>query len=115
MGKLSLVGTFTRIDPANVGEFKKVAAQAIDMAKREDGTLQYEYFMSADETTCVVLETYASSEALLAHMAGLGPLLQQLVELGGDLTADVFGDPSPALIEATVAFNPNIYASIGGK
>jgi quinol monooxygenase YgiN len=115
VGKLHVVGTFPNIAPAKLNEFKKVAAQAIEIAKREEATLQYEYFMSADETACVVLETYASSEALLAHMAGLGSVIQRLVELGGDFKADVFGDPSPALVEATVAFKPKIYASIGGK
>ena len=115
MGILHVVGKFPSIDPAKLSEFKKVVAQAIEIAKREEATLQYEYFMSADETACVVLETYASSEALLAHMAGGGSVHQRLFELGGDLKADVFGDPSPALVEATAAFKPKIYSSIGGK
>lgn len=115
MGKLTVVGTFPSIDPAKLSEFKKVAAQAIEIAKGEDATLQYEYFMSADETACVVLETYASSEALLAHMASVGPMVQRLVELAGGVKADVFGDPSPALVEATAAFKPQIYSSIGSK
>jgi quinol monooxygenase YgiN len=115
LAKLHVVGTFPNIDPAKLTEFKKVVAQAIEMAKGEQDTLQYEYFMSPDETTCVVLETYASSEALLAHMAGMGTVLERLLELGGELKADFFGDPSPALVEATAAFKPKIYASIGGK
>lgn len=115
MGKLHVVATFPNIDPANLTKFKEAVAQVVAIAKGEEETLQYEYFMSPDETRCVVLETYASSEALLAHMAARGPALQRLLELGGDLNADVFGDPSPALVEATAALKPNIYASIGGK
>jgi quinol monooxygenase YgiN len=115
MGTIHVVATFPSIDPAKLNEFKKVAAQTIEIAKREEATLQYEYFMSADEPACVLLETYASSEALLAHMAGILPVVQRLVELGGEVKVDVFGDPSPALVEAMVAFKPKIYASIGGK
>ena len=115
MGQLHVVATFPNIDPAILTEFKQVVAQAIAIAKGEEETLQYEYFMSPDETTCVVLETYASSEGVLAHMAGMGTVLQRLVELGGDLDVDVLGDPSPALVEAAAAFKPTIYASIGGK
>ena len=115
MGKLHAVATFPNIDPATLTEFKQLVAQAIAIAKGEEETLQYEYFMNADETTCVVLETYSSSEAVLTHMAGMGTVLPRLVELGGDLKVDVFGDPSPDLIEAAAALKPNIYASIGGK
>ena len=115
MGKLHAVGTFPSIDPAKLNAFKQVVAEAVALAKNEEGTLRYEFFLSPDETTCVVLETYASSEAVLAHMTGMGTVLERLLDLGGELKADFFGDPSPALVEATAAFKPNIYASIGGK
>ena len=45
-----------------------------------------------------------TSDALLAHMAAAGPVLQRLFELGGAARADIFGDPSPALVEAVAAF-----------
>jgi quinol monooxygenase YgiN len=115
VSQIHVIGTFPNIDPAVLGEFKQVVAQAVEIAKGEAETLQYEYFMSPDETRCVLLESYASSDALLAHMANMGSVLQRLFELGGQVEADVFGDPSPALLEAAAAFEPRIYASIGGK
>lgn len=112
---LHAVATFSNIEPSRLNEFKKVAAQAIEIAKGEEGTLRYDFYMSGDEVACVVLETYASSEALLAHMAGMGDVVPRLVELGGDLNVEVFGSPSPALLEATAAFKPRIHTWLGGK
>ena len=80
MGKLHVVGTFLNIDPAKLSAFKQVVAEAVALAKNEEGTLRYEYFLSPDETTCVVLETYASSEAALAHMTGMGSAFIQHFE-----------------------------------
>ena len=64
---------------------------------------------------CVVREAYASSDAFLAHLAGAGPLLARLVELGGGLELDVFGEPSPALRAAVAAFQPRVYRYSQGK
>ena len=60
-------------------------------------------------------ETYASSDALLAHLAGAGALLGRLVELGGGLELDVFGAPSAAVRDALGSFQPRIYSYSQGK
>jgi Antibiotic biosynthesis monooxygenase len=99
----------------NLAEFKQLAAEALDAVRGEPGALQYDWFFSDDGTRCVVRETYANSDAVLAHVDNVGPLLGRLVELGGGLELEVFGEPSEALRNALAAFNPPVYSFVQGK
>jgi quinol monooxygenase YgiN len=100
MSKVQFSAKFKKIDPANLDEFKKVAAAMIEVVKGESGNLTYDYFLSADETVCAVQESYRDSDAVLEHMAAMSDLLPRAVELGGGFEAECFGDPSPKLVEA---------------
>jgi hypothetical protein len=59
----------------------------------------------------VVQEAYADSNAVLAHVGGLGDVFGQLLEAGGGCTFEVFGRPSPELVEATGALSITVYPS----
>ena len=83
MDKIQVTATFPNIAPADRATFKELVNKAIDIAKTEPATLQYDWFSNADETRYVVREAYANSDAVLAHMGNLGELLGQLAELGG--------------------------------
>jgi hypothetical protein len=113
--KLQASAKFPAIEPGNVSEFKQLAAELLEVARGELGTLQYDWFFSDDGTQCVVRETYASSDAVLVHLGNVGPLLGRLVELGGGLELEVFGEPSATLREATASFEPLVYSYVQGK
>ena len=98
---------FPHIPEDKLAEFKRLAAEALAITKSEPGCLQYDWFLSADATECVVHEVYANSDAVLAHMAGVGALIGPLMQLGGGLEIVCFGDVSPALREAAAALKPN--------
>lgn len=115
MSQLQVNATFPSISPNAVDEFKQLAAEALATIRGEPGTLRHDWFFSDDSAECVVREAYASSDAFLAHLAGAGPLLARLVELGGGLELDVFGEPSPALRGAIAAFQPRVYRYSQGK
>jgi quinol monooxygenase YgiN len=113
--KIQASATFPTIAADNVSEFKQVAAEALDAARDEPGTLQYDWFFSDDETKCVVRETYENSDAVLAHIAHVGDLVGQLAQLGGGLEIEAFGTMSPELAEAVVAFQPTVDSFFQGK
>jgi quinol monooxygenase YgiN len=115
MEQIQLTATLPNIPPGNLPEFKELAARALEITKDEETTLQYDWFFSDDETRCVVRETYANSDAILAHMANMGDLIGKLAELGGGLEIEAFGDPSPELLEAAAAFQPTVYRYFQGK
>jgi hypothetical protein len=76
---------------------------------------QYDWFFNADESKCVVREIYADSDAVLTHLGSVGDLLAQIIDVGGGIEIEVFGDPSDALLEATEALQPSIYSYFQGK
>jgi quinol monooxygenase YgiN len=115
MDKLQVCAKFPNVAPDKLDGFKNVVAQLVERAKGEADTLEYDFFLSADQTVCIVREAYANSEAVMAHSANMGDLLPRLFELGGSFEAEVFGNPSPALLEALAAFNPTIYSYLQGK
>jgi quinol monooxygenase YgiN len=115
MEQLQVNATFPRISPDAADQFEQLANDALATIRNESGTLQHDWFFSDDGARCVVRETYTSSDAFLAHLAGAGPLLGRLVELGGGLELEVFGEPSAALRDAIAAFEPRIYRYRQGK
>lgn len=115
MESIQITATFPKIAPGDLEEFKEVGARALELAKGEAATLQYDWFFNSDETTCVVRETYATSDAVLAHMGHLGELIGKLAELGGGIEVEAFGAPSPQLLEAAAALQPAVYSYYQGK
>jgi quinol monooxygenase YgiN len=111
MNRIQVTATFANISSSNLAEFKKVAARALEIAKSEPGVLQYDWFFDDTHTVCVVRETYQDSEALLAHIANMGEALNTLSELGGGCELEMFGDPSPLLVDVTAPIQRSIFRS----
>ena len=115
MDTLQVSAKFPNIEKDKLEEFKKTVAEAVEITKGEPGCLQYDWFLSADETVCEARETYADSDAVLAHMAGTGELLGGLIELGGGIRIECFGSPSQTLLTAAAALQPVVYSHLQGK
>jgi quinol monooxygenase YgiN len=111
MNRIHVSAKFANVSSSNLEEFKKVAAHALAIAKGEPGVLQYDWFFDDTDTVCVVRETYQSSEALLAHIANMGETLNTLSVLGGGCQLEMFGDPSPLLVDGTSASQRSIFRS----
>ena len=114
MTDIHVKATFPHITGEKLDEFKAVAQQAVVAVRGESGALQYDWFLSEDQTKCVVLEKYRDSESVLAHLANTGALIGQLAALGGGLDLEVFGNLSPQLQQALAAAGPPIYATFIG-
>ena len=115
MQQLQINATFPSIAPDDADQFDRLVTEALVTIRNEPETLQHDWFFSADGARCVVRETYASAGAFLAHLTSAGPLLGRLVELGGGLELEVFGEPSAELSEAISAFQPLVYRYSQGK
>ena len=110
MGAIRIIATFTAIAPEHRERFKATVRELTELVASEDGTLEYSYYLTADETRCLMIETYASPEALATHMGNVGHLLGPLFESGGSVDVDILGDAPEALIEATKDFQPTMYS-----
>lgn len=108
MSNLHVVARF-KIHDGKLDEFKAVAAECKRIVREKDkNTLQYEWFLSSDQTECVVLERYTDSNGLLEHIAHVGAALGRLVAVA-DLAVESFGEHSEELIETTRPFGAKMY------
>ena len=90
-----------RIRQGMLEVFKQHANKCVQRVKEKDpGTIQYDWFISSDNTECEIRETYENSEAFLAHLSNLGDLLLILYEkFASDHSVAIYGDASPELLE----------------
>jgi quinol monooxygenase YgiN len=86
-----------KLQEGTLEEFKRVAAQCTEIVRSEDtSTLQYEVYLSEDQSECIVLERYRDSEALMEHAAHLGALNEAIVATGS-VSGALLGEPSVEL------------------
>lgn len=109
MKKIHLTAIF-HIHPGKLEAFKELAGKCVALVKeKEPNTLQYDWFYTADQTECRVRETYADSEAVIAHLANVGPYLAQFLTMT-DSSGEVYGNPSDELKKAFEPFGVTYYS-----
>lgn len=95
-------------------DLKNLAEKCVERVRQRDsGTLQYDWFYNSENQECVVRETYAGSDALLAHLDHLGELLDELEQLG-TMSIELYGDPSSELREALQDSDVTTYEFLEG-
>ena len=91
--------------------FERVAQEMIASTQREPGALGYEWCLSADRTRCRIVETYADSEAVLAHLKG--PAVQdgipKLLDTSSLNRFEVYGDPGPQAAAMLAGYGAEIF------
>jgi quinol monooxygenase YgiN len=111
MSTIQMTARFT-IHPGKVDRFKDLAARCTERVRgREPGSLQYDWFMSGDESVCLVREAYRDSDAVLAHAANLGPLLGEFGEVC-ETEFEVCDNAAPHLVEALSVFSARYFAPL---
>jgi quinol monooxygenase YgiN len=78
---------------------------------KEPGALGYEWFLSNVRSSCRLLETYASAEAVQAHLAGpvVRELVPKLLAFATISRFGVYGDPDTQSAAALSSFGAQIY------
>ena len=91
--------------------FEGVARTMVAGSHKEPGTLEYDWFLSADRKKCRLLELYTDANAVLAHFNG--PVVQEVVpkllETADVSRFEVYGDPGPKLTELLPAFGAEFF------
>ena len=102
------------IHDGKLDAFTLAAQECLKSVREKDGgTLQYDWFFNEEHTECVVRERYRDSEAVMQHIANLGDTMGALLETC-DLSIEVFGDPTPELVEGTKALPTQVYSFFQG-
>lgn len=108
MGELLGIARF-RFHPGKVEEYKRLSAQAMDIVRaRERGTLEYAIYFNEDETEAVVIERFASSEALIEHGANMSEISPRVLATG-TVEGELLGDPSDELRAKLTGPEPELF------
>jgi quinol monooxygenase YgiN len=111
MSAIQVNARFSRIARSRLPEFKRLAAEALQIARAETRVLQYEWFFDDAETLCVVRETYEDPAALLEHMANVSDVFARLIEVGGGCELEIFGDAPGLPIETPAGLRRSVFRS----
>jgi quinol monooxygenase YgiN len=90
-----------KLNQGKVEEFKRLCAQLVEIMRAKDtGTLQFEIFLSDDESECVIYERYRDSEAVIDHGAHVGEVMPAIFATASGPSA-LLGEPSAELAAMT--------------
>lgn len=91
-----------KIHEGELDGFKRQAAEVLRQAKEKDTkTLRYDWFLSNDGSECEVREAYVDADGLLEHSGHVWDVRSELFrEHAYDHDMTLYGEPSPALVEA---------------
>ena len=104
------ISIIIKIPKGKLELFKQFAAESIRLtSERDTGTLKYDWFISNDQTECEIREEFKNSEAVLEHMVNMSKLHELYSKFSMD-HANVYGDPSPELLEATKGADIRVYS-----
>ena len=100
--------------PGQLDAFCAVARDLIAAAQGEPGTLDYEYSLSPDATTCHIFERYADSDALLAHVQTFHKFAARFMASCKPTKCTVYGKPSDEAKAAIADLGPVYFEPLGG-
>jgi quinol monooxygenase YgiN len=98
-------------------EYKKLIQEMSRMVEtNEPDTINYEFYLNKDETKCIVHETYANSEAALAHNNSVASqiILPKIFDVAKINRFDVYGNPSEELQKLLASFGAQTYNLFAG-
>jgi quinol monooxygenase YgiN len=103
------------VKPGELDTFRALMEEMVEGTSPEPGTLNYEWYVSDDESTIHIFEKYADSDAMIAHVTGFVEKWAARFVASVDVTRfTVYGDPSPAARELLTGFGPTYLGPWGG-
>ena len=112
MSKQVLLNVGLTIQEGKLDAFQAIAREMVDAARKEPGTLGYEWYLSSDKKNCHLIETYVDANAVLAHFAGAAVQegVPKMMATASVNTFHVYGDPGPKAREILTRFGAETFS-----
>jgi quinol monooxygenase YgiN len=106
----------TEIKAGEIEQLKTLMAEMVSTTEADEpGTVNYEWFVSADESTCHIYERYADSAALMRHLGNFGEkFAKRFMSILQPSRMMVYGEPTDEVIAALSGLNAEFMAPLGG-
>lgn len=99
-----------KIHDGKLHAFKEAEDLCMQSVRENDsGILQYDWFLSEDNSECIVRETYRDTDALLEHIGNLGNAGKALFA-ACSMDLEIYGSPSEELVAATQQMGAKVYS-----
>jgi quinol monooxygenase YgiN len=113
MSSLQVIARFS-IHDGKLDEFRALAERCMVAVREKDsGTSQYDWFLSDDDSECVVVETYRDSAAVFEHVGSVSEILGELAAVA-ELKLELFGSPTAELTDALSKLGVRTYSQFQG-
>lgn len=90
--------------------FLEISRRGLEIVRsREPGTLSFNPYFNDDRSVAISLETYADSEAVLAHIENARADIRLVEDIAAVVKTEVFGDVCEKVKHTFEAFNARIY------
>ena len=94
--------------------FQAFADEAVASARKESGTLGYDWNIADDGETVNIYECFKDSEAVLAHMENFGKLRDRFRTMITPVSFTMYGSPSAEVREALASRGVRYFKPIAG-
>ena len=103
------------IEAGKVDEFKEKARAYTEAVQAgEPGTLEYQWWLSEDDSRGLLKETFDSSESILTHFGNVGPSLPELLAIAPFTRFEIFGEVTDAAREALDPLGAKYFSHLVG-
>lgn len=72
-------------------EFKKLVAEAVEIARNKSPVTSYHWYFNEDESRCGLIEVYPDPSAIVPHLSVVGDVLTKMLSISKISRFDVFG------------------------
>jgi quinol monooxygenase YgiN len=99
------------IAPGKLHSFETIVKDMLAGSRNEPGTLGYTFYLSSDQVRCRLLEIYADSAAVLAHLKGtvVQQLVPKLLQHSSMERFEVYGNPGAEASAMLARLNAAIF------
>ena len=103
------------INDGHFDAFKALMAEMIEGTEGEAGTINYEWFLSDDESTCHIYERYVDSAATMVHLGTFGEkYAARFLTCLTPTRITVYGDPDDTARAALDKIGAVYMGEVGG-
>lgn len=96
------IAPYFKVPAENLERFKALCGRFVESSRKEAKCLYYGFTFAGGDAHC--REGYADAEALLAHLNGVGPLLEEALQLADLVRLEIHGpDDQLAKLRAPLA------------
>ena len=105
-----------KINEGQLNAFRSLMGEMVEATQsNEPDALNYEWWISEDETTCHIYERYADSAALMTHLGNFGAnFAERFMSMVVPTGFTVYGNANDTVKEALAAFGPTYMGALGG-